>query len=157
MATNIVSYFMIGYETEPDNFYIKGETLGDAPIISCRIHGSNGDFLFGLDSNKLTRDSPSGYRRLGFRRRPGWSIKDDTRKDVIGIETIEGEEAKQIVRSIAKLFRKEDNPAQRVIEELSQKVDKVTRIYGEFFDKYGKLAARGDKNGLIVHCPITLA
>ena len=157
MGTNLVRYFVIGYETEPDNFYIKGETLGDAPVISCRIHGPNGDFLFGLYSNKLTRDSLSIYRRLGFRRRPGWSIQDDTGKDVISIETVEGEEARQIVRNLAKRFRKEDETAQRMIEELSQKIDKVTRIYGELFDKYGKLAAHGDENRLLVNCPLTMA
>ena len=153
VGTNLVSAFAIGYGTEPDNFYIIGETLFDAPLISCRIHGPNGDFLFGLEKNKLTGDSPSTYRQLGFQRRPGWCIQDDTGKDVLAIETVEGEEAKGIVRRLAQKLGQEEELAQDEIDEFALKATKITRIYGEFFDKHGGLAARGDETGLSVNCP----
>ena len=152
VGTNLVSAFAIGYATEPDNFYIIGETLFDAPLISCRIHGPNGDFLFGLEKNKLTPRSPSRYKQLAFRR-PGWCIQDDTGKDVLAIETVEGEEARQIVRSLAEQLGAEEELARSDIDESALKETKITRIYGEFFDKHGGLAARGDETGLSVNCP----
>jgi len=153
VAANLVSSFAAGYESEPDNFFILGETLGNAPVLSCRIYGPNGDFLFGLISNKLTKDSPGKYKQKGSRSRPGWSVQDDTGNNVFIIETLEGEEANQIVRSLEQGVRKEDEVAHRLLEELDSDGDKVTRIYGEFFDNQGKLAARGDESGLEINCP----
>ena len=153
VGTNLVDAFAIGYPTEPDNFYIAGETLFNAPLISCRILGPSGEFLFGLEKNKLTPDSPSRYRQLAFRTQPGWCIKDDTDKDVLAIETVEGEEAKETVRSLDQSFPEDDLSAHSVMEQLARDADKVTRIYGEFFDKQGRLAARGDEAGLSLNCP----
>jgi len=156
VAKNIAPSFVIGYETEPDNFYLMGQTLLNAPVISGRIYGPNGEFLFGLTSNKLTTDSPTGFRLAGLGTRLGWSIQDDTGKDVLTIETLEGEEARHIVHSLEQAFGKEDEIARRARGELTGDVDKITRIYGEFFDKYGNLAARGDEGGLEVNCPFML-
>jgi len=142
VAANLVSQFIIGYEGEPDNFYIMGQTLLNAPIISGRIYGPNGEFLFGLISNKLATDYPGRFRPVGLGTRPGWSIQDDSGQDVLTIETLEGEEAKQIVHSLEQAFPEE--------------IDKITRIYGEFFDSHGDLAARGDASGLEIHCPYIL-
>ena len=153
VGTNLVSAFAIGYPTEPDNFYIAGETLFDAPLISCRIHGPNGDFIFGLERNKMTGDSPSGYRQLGSQRQPGWSIQDDTGKNVLAIETVEGDEAEEIVCSLAQKLGEEEELARSDIDESVLKETKITRIYGEFFDKHGKLATRGDETGLSLNCP----
>jgi len=144
VGTNLVNAFAIGYPTEPDNFYIAGETLFDAPLISCRIRGPGGEFLFGLESNKLTVDSPSGYRQLGSQEHPGLCIQDDTGREILAIETVEGEEAEEVVRSLAEQLGK---------EELAPKATKITRMYGEFFDKHGRLAARGDATGLSLNCP----
>ncbi len=157
VARNLATNFAIGYEEEPDNFYIIGQTLGNAPLISCRIYGPSGEFLFGLDSNKLTPDSPSRFRVSAVGTRPGWSIQDDTGKDVLSIETLEGEEAKQIVHSLEVASHIEDDIVQRALEQLDGDVDKVTRIYGVMFDKNEKLAAWGDENGLSVNCPCLLA
>ena len=156
VAANLVSSFVAGYETELDNFYIVGQAVGNAPLISCRIHGPGGEFLFGLENNKLTPDSPSKYKQKGSRPRPGWSVQDDTGKDVFTIETLEGEEAKQIVRSLEQGVRKEDEVAHRLLQELDSDGDKITRIYGEFFDNQGKLAASGDESGLKINCPYIL-
>ena len=153
VGTNLVSAFVIGYPTEPDNFYIAGETLFNAPLISCRIHGPNGDFLFGLERNKLAGDSLSRYSQLGIQRQPGWYIQDDTGRDVLAIETVEGEETKEIVRSLAAQLGTAEELAPSEIDERTRDVDKITRIYGEFFDKHGGLAARGDETGLSVNCP----
>jgi hypothetical protein len=54
IATNLTNGpFMIGYENEPDNFYLKGETVADAPQVSCRIFNSKGDWLFSMTRNTL--------------------------------------------------------------------------------------------------------
>jgi hypothetical protein len=156
VATNLVSSFVAGYETETDNFYIIGQAVGNAPLISCRIHGPSGEFLFGLENNKLTPDSQGRYRQTGLGARPGWSVQDDMGKDVLIIETLEGEEAKQIVRSLEQGVGKEDEVAHRLLQEIDSDVDKVTRIYGEFYDSQGNLAARGDESGLEIHCPYIL-
>ena len=142
VVKNLAPSFVIGYETEPDDFYIMGQTLLNAPVISGRIYGPNGEFLFGLISNKLATDYPGRFRLVGLGTRPGWSIQDDTGHNVLTIETLEGEEAKQIVHSLEQAFQEE--------------IDKITRIYGEFFDKHGNLAARGDESGLEVNCPCIL-
>ena len=156
VAANLASSFAAGYETEPDNFYIVGETLGNAPVLSCRIYSPNGEFLFGLISNKLTKDTPNKYSQKGARARPGWSVQDDTGRDIFIIETLEGEEAKHIVLGLEQVVRKEDEVAPRVLQELDGEVDKVSCIYGEFFDNHGNLAARGDENGLEINCPFML-
>ena len=153
VGTNLVSAFVIGYPTEPDNFYIAGETLFDAPLISCRIHGPNGDFLFGLERNKQTGDSLSGYSQIGIQRQLGWCIQDDTGRDILAIETVEGEETKEIVRRLAEQLGAAEELAPSEIDELTREVDKITRIYGEFFDKHGDLAAWGNETGLSVNCP----
>lgn len=55
IATNLTDGpFIIGYEDQPDNFYLKGETLGEDPKISCRIFDSEGKKLFSIKNNKLT-------------------------------------------------------------------------------------------------------
>jgi hypothetical protein len=152
VGTKLVSAFAIGYPTEPDNFYIAGETLFDAPLISCLIRGAGGEFLFGLESNKLTVDSPGGYRQLGSQERPGLRIQDDTGRDVLAIETLEGEEVEEVVRSLAEQLGEEEL-ALSDIDESALKATKITRIYGEFFDKHRELAARGDATGLSLNCP----
>ena len=144
VGANLVNAFAIGYPSEPDDFYIAGETLFDAPLISCRIHGPGGEFLFGLESNKLTVDSPSECRQLGSREHPGWCIQGESGREILAIETVEGEEAEEVARSLAE---------QSGEEELAPKATKITRIYGEFFDKHGRLAARGDAIGLSLNCP----
>ena len=156
VAGNLAPAFIIGYETEPDNLFIMGQTLLNAPVVSGHIFGPNGEFLFELISNKLTSDYQSRFRVVGLETRPGWSIQDDMGKDVLTIETLEGEEAKQVVYSLEQAFHKDDEIAHRAGEELNGDVDKITRIYGEFFDKHGNLAARGDKGGLQVNCPYML-
>jgi len=144
---------MIGYGTEPDDFFVVGETLFDAPVIWCRIYGPSGDLLLGLEKNKLTPDSQGKYRQVGFHRRPGWCIQDDAGKNIFAVETVAGEEAKRIVQSLAERLGKEDEMAHIAIEELAPKASKITRIYGEFFDKHGRLAAWGNEAGLSLNCP----
>jgi len=156
VAKNLAPGFVIGYETEPDNFYIVGQTLLSAPVISGRIYGPNGEFLFGLVSNKLTSDSETRFRLAGLGTRPGWSIQDEMGKKVLTIETLEGEEAKHIVQSLGQVLEKEDEMAGRALEEFTADIDRVTRIYGAFFDKHGNLAARGDEGGIEVNCPFML-
>jgi len=155
VAKNLAPVFIVGYETEPDNFFIMGQTLLNAPVISGRIYGPNGEFLFGLISNKLSSDYPGRFRLAGLETRPGWSIQDDMGKLVLTIETLEGEEAKQIVHNLEGAIR-EDEIARRALEELTGDIDKITRIHGEFFDKHGNLAAWGDEGGIEVNCPFML-
>jgi len=125
VATNLIQRFIIGYESEPDNFYLEGETVHDAPIISCRVYDPKGQFTYGLHKNNLTSDTPSRYRFMLTKE--GWHrVIDDEGNELLRIETTEEEG------------------------------NNITRIYGEFFDSKGKLAARGDEHGLLVNCPLKL-
>jgi len=125
VATNFVQRFIIGYKSEPDNFYLEGETVHDAPVISCRVYDPKGQFIYGLHKNNLTSDTPSRYRFMLTKE--GWHrVIDDKGNELLRIETIEEER------------------------------NRITRIYGEFFDNQGKLAARGDEHGLSVNCPLKL-
>ena len=62
IATNLTNRFMIGYEDDPENFYLQGETMGEMFQISCRIFDSEGHFLFALDRNHLSLTSSSRFR-----------------------------------------------------------------------------------------------
>ena len=63
IATNLTNGpFMIGYEDDPENFYLKGETLGNAPQVSCRILNSKGRLLFSMVRNRLSPESEKGLR-----------------------------------------------------------------------------------------------
>jgi len=125
VATNLMQRFIIGYESEPDNFYLKGETVHDAPVISCRVYGPKGQFAYDLHKNNLTSDTPSRYRFMLTKE--GWHrVIDDEGNELLRIETT----------------KKEGN--------------QITHIYGDFFDRKGKLAARGDEHGLLVNCPASL-
>lgn len=65
IATNLTDGpFMIGYENEPDNFYLKGEIVGDNPQISCRIFNSKGKQLFSMTRNVLSSDDEDTFRVL---------------------------------------------------------------------------------------------
>jgi len=121
VATNLVERFMVGYKSE-DNFYLKGETVRDAPVVSCRVYGSKGQFAYGLHKNNLTSDTPSRYRFMLTKE--GWHrVIDDEGNELLRIETTK------------------------------RGGNKITHIYGEFFDNKGNLAARGDERGLWVNCP----
>jgi len=126
IATNLVDKFIIGYEAEKDNFYLKGDTKFGKPVISCRVYGPDGEFLYGLDKNNLTVDTPPRFRFMLTKE--GWhKVIDDKGKELLRIETIEDDQRNEI-----------------------------THIYGEFFDNRGKLAARGDEYELLLNCPAKL-
>jgi len=125
IATNLTNGpFMIGYENEPDNFYLKGETFEDAPQVSCRIFSSKGELLFSMTRNRL---SP-------------------------------GDEDKFSIQSSANKLLVTDNQGNLLmkIETRDEMGKRITYIEGHFFDKSGKLAARGDERGLLVNCPLRM-
>jgi hypothetical protein len=116
--------FMIGYENEPDNFFLKGETVADAPQVSGRIFNSKGEKLFSMERNTL---APGDEPKFRIEFDPGrLAVKDNKGKLLIMLETR---------------------------EEMGKR---VTYIQGNFFDKNGKLAARGDERGLLVNCPLRM-
>jgi len=125
IATNLTNGpFMIGYESELDNFYLKGELIDNAPKISCRIFNSNGIFLFEMTRNRLVPCFVGKY-----------NIKTDANYfAVIDID---------------------DNTLLKVHTH-DEKGKSVTYIEGQFFDKKGKLAARGDERGLLINCPLRM-
>lgn len=125
VATNLCSRFMIGYPSEPDNFFLSGEIRGDKPFISCRVLDRNGHFLYGLKDNNLTPES--SHHRLTLTKEGWHRITDDMGNELLVIET------------------RTDN-----------KGNYITYIRGEFYDKSGKLAARGDERGLLVNCPLRM-
>lgn len=90
VATNLTQRFIIGYESEPDNFFLEGETAYDAPVISCRVYDSKGQFIYGLHKNNLTSDTPSRYRFMLTKE--GWHrVIDDKDNKLLRIEIIEEE------------------------------------------------------------------
>ena len=126
VATNLCQRFMIGYPEEKDNFYLEGETRLDEPIVSCRIYDSEGKFLYGLSQGKLSTETPSKYRFALTKE--GWHrVVDDK-----GIELL------------------------RIESKMDEKGDRITYILGDFYDKHGKLAARGTLEGLLANCPLKM-
>ncbi len=124
IATNLTNKFMIGYEDDLENFYLKGETMGETFQISCRIFDSKGHFLFALEINHLSPMSSSRFR-------------------------IESEANKLVI-----IDNKENILLH--IETQDEALGRVTYIRGQFFDKNGRLAARGDERGLLVNCPLRM-
>lgn len=126
IATNLTNGpFMIGYETDPDNFYLTGKTVADSPQVSCRIFDSNGSLLFSMTENSLTKGD---LGRLYVEADPGkfLMVKDYDGSLFLKIET------------------RQEGPA------------RVSYLQGMFFDKHGKLAAKGDERGLLVNCPLRM-
>lgn len=125
IATNLTSGpFIIGYEDDPKNFFLKGETVNDTPQISCRIFDSEGHFLFSMDKNFLSQEAEGNF-----------FIKEElSRLKVV------------------------DNKSQILleIETRDEERMRITYIVGQFFDKDGKLAAKGDERGLLVNCPLRM-
>ena len=126
VATNICQRFAIGYPSQPDNFFLEGEIRGNKPFISCRVFDNKGSLLYGLEKNNLTKDTSSRYKFTVTKE--GWHrIVDEENNELLKIESV-----------------------------LDNNGNTVTNIYGEFYDKEGKLAARGDTNGLLVNCPLRM-
>lgn len=124
IATNLTNGpFMIGYESELDNFYLKGETIRDNPEVSCRIFSSKGELMFSMTRNQLAPDGKN------------ISIKLES--------------------SVLFVTDHEQNLLLK-IETRNEKIGRVTYIQGNFYDKNGKLAAKGDERGLIVNCPLRM-
>jgi hypothetical protein len=124
IATNLTNGpFMIGYESEADNFYLKGETIKDSPAVSCRIFSSKGELMFSMIRNQL---GPEGNNI---------SIK--------------------LENSVLFVTDHDQNLLLK-IETRNEKSGRVTYIQGNFYDKDGKLAAKGDERGLIVNCPLRM-
>jgi hypothetical protein len=126
IATNLTNGpFMIGYEDQTDNFYLKGETVEDAPQISCRIFSSKGGLLFSMTRNNLAKGA---LGRLYMETQPG---------KLLVVKDYDGN-----------LFLK--------IETREERGNRVTYVQGLFYDKDGKLAAKGDDRGLLVNCPLRM-
>lgn len=125
IATNLTNGpFMIGYENEPDNFYLKGETIKDSPEVSCRIFSSKGELMFSMTRNQL---APVGLKNISI----------------------------QLEKSVLFVTDHDQNLLLK-IETRDEKSGRVTYIQGNFYDKNGKLAAKGDERGLIVNCPLRM-
>jgi len=55
IATNLTNGpFMVGYENDPTDFYLKGEIVGDKPLVSCRILDFKGHLLLSMERNKIS-------------------------------------------------------------------------------------------------------
>lgn len=125
IATNLTNGpFMIGYEDDPENFFLKGETVGNAPQVSCRSFDAKGRLLFSMVRNRL---SPKSEERV----------------------RIESETDKLVVTD-------DEGHTLLEIETRDEAGRRVTYIEGQFFDKNGRLAARGDERGLLVNCPLRM-
>ena len=127
VASNLCQRFKVGYPEEDDNFWLVGETYQDKPLVSCRVYDEQGDFLYGLDRNKLSANTPGRFRFMLTKE--GWhQVVDDKGDKLLRIES-----------------------------RLDQQRNKVTQIFGRFFDKHGRLAAEGvEEKGLLVSCPFRM-
>lgn len=124
IATNLTNgSFMIGYENDSTNFYLKGEIVKDKPLISCRILNSKGQLLLSMERNKVEYQNES------------ISLNKKAKDCRIFIHE------KQI---ILKIVTRDERDKQ------------ITYIEGQFYDKEGRLAARGNERGLLVNCPLRL-
>lgn len=119
VATNLtMGPFMVGYENDPYNFYLKGETVEDEPLISCRILDTKGHVLLSMERDKISHGK-------------GISIEKNVDKLVIF-----NEKGQTIIK----------------IETRDERKMRITYIEGPFYDKNGRLAARGDERGLFINC-----
>lgn len=124
IATNLTNGpFMVGYENDPTNFYLKGEIVNDKPLVSCRVLDSKGHILLSMERNEIS------YREKELR------IEKNANKFVI-------------------FFNKEQILLKIVTRD--ERDRRITYIEGQFYDKYGSLAARGDERGLLVNCPLRM-
>lgn len=125
IATNLTNGpFMIGYENETDNFYLKGEIIDDTPHISGRLFNSQGELLFIITRNNLS-PSYEGRYRIQFDLN-NFIVTDNEGNVLLKVHTRD------------------------------EKDNRVSYIEGHFFDKRGKLAARGDERGLSINCPLRM-
>lgn len=123
IGTNLTSGpFVVGYEDDPRDFYIRGKTIHDKPTVSCRIFDSEGNLAFSMIDNKIVGAEP---------------VELETTPNELVVRDAQGHE----------LLRTYTRP---------QGNANVTYITGHFFDRSGRLAARGDERGLLVNCPLRL-
>lgn len=123
IATNFTNGpFMVGYENDPDNFFLKGETVEDEPLISCRIFDTKGHVLLSMERNKIS---------------PEKELRIEKNADKLVIFDEKGQTLLKI-------------------ETRDERKRRITYIEGQFYDKNGRLAARGDERGLFVNCPIRM-
>jgi len=118
----IESPVIIGWQQQPNNFYLKGHVIDNRVLISGRFYGPEGKFLFELRNNLLFNNADSEFKQIFFFN--GFRIDDEVNRDVIVVEN----------------FRDDQE-------------NRITYIYGMFFDNKGKLVAQGDTNGLFISCP----
>lgn len=119
IATNLTNGpFMVGYENDPTDFYLKGEIVGDKPLVSCRILDFKGHLLLSMERNKIS------HREKELR------IKKNANEYAIFVD--DGQILLKIVTR-------------------DEKDRRITYIEGQFYDKNGRLAARGDERGLLVN------
>lgn len=124
IATNLTNGpFMVGYENDPTNFYLKGEIVKDKPLVSCRLLDSKGHILLSMQRNEIS------YQERELR-----------------IE----KNATQLV-----IFVNKDQILLKIVTR-DERDRRITYIEGQFYDKYGRLAARGDERGLLVNCPLRM-
>jgi len=124
IATNLTNGpFMVGYENDPTDFYLKGEIVGDKPLVSCRILDFKGHLLLSMERNKIS------HREKELR------IKKNANEYAIFVD--DGQILLKIVTR-------------------DEKDRRITYIEGQFYDKNGRLAARGDERGLLVNCPLRM-
>jgi len=124
IATNLTNGpFMVGYENDPTNFYLKGEIVEDKPLVSCRILDSKGHLLLSMERNKISHQEKELL------------IEKNANKLIIFVNE------KQILLKIV---------------TRDERDRRITYIEGQFHDKNGRLAARGDERGLLVNCPLRM-
>lgn len=123
IATNLTNGpFMVGYENDPYNFYLKGETVEDEPLISCRILDTKGHVLLSMEREKISHEK---------------ELRIEKNVDKLVIFDEKGQTLLKI-------------------ETRDERKRRITYIEGQFYDKNGRLAARGDERGLFVNCPIRM-
>ena len=124
IATNLTNGpFMVGYENDPTDFYLKGETVGDKPLVSCRILDLKGHLLLSMERNKISHRGKELH------------IEKNANECVIFVDD------EQILLKIV---------------TSDERDRRITYIEGQFYDKNGRLAARGDERGLLVNCPLRM-
>ena len=123
IQTNLIKGpITIGYENDPDNFYLKCEIVDDEPVISGRILDLNGNIILLIKQNKIIP-----YNKYIIDKFIVNKLKDNYNISIKG-----------------KIILK--------METRNERRGRITYIYGQFHDKHKTLAAYGNDRGLYVNC-----
>lgn len=97
----------IGWEQQPNNFYLKGEVIDNRVVISGRFYGPEGEFLFELKNNLMSNNKKPEFNHIFFFN--GFRIDDEVNRDVMVVETFRDDQGSKITYIYGMFFDNKGN------------------------------------------------